>query len=104
MQDDFFDLGGNSLVAVQLIAQVRKEFGVKVPMQTLFEGATVARMAARVAQLRGAEPAGSTSGPPPAEPPTGAPAEPRTGPPTGAPAAPSGEPPAPTIRRLPRNL
>jgi phthiocerol/phenolphthiocerol synthesis type-I polyketide synthase E len=56
-EDDFFDLGGNSLVAVQLIARVRTEFGVKVPMQTLFEGATVARMAARVEQLRGTEPA-----------------------------------------------
>jgi acyl carrier protein len=54
-QDDFFDLGGNSLVAVQLIAQVRAEFAVKVPMQTLFEGATVARMAAAVEQLRTAE-------------------------------------------------
>jgi acyl carrier protein len=56
-EDDFFDLGGNSLVAVQLIAQVRTEFGVRVPMQALFEGATVARMAARVEQLRAAEPA-----------------------------------------------
>ncbi|GLY70307.1 type I polyketide synthase [Amycolatopsis taiwanensis] len=55
-EDDFFDLGGNSLVAVQLIAQVRSELGVKLPMQTLFEGATVARMAARVEQVRAAEP------------------------------------------------
>jgi phthiocerol/phenolphthiocerol synthesis type-I polyketide synthase E len=49
--DDFFDLGGNSLVAVQLIAQVRKAFGVKLPMRAVFDTPTVNGMAVRVAQL-----------------------------------------------------
>jgi acyl transferase domain-containing protein len=62
-QDDFFDLGGNSLVAVQLIAQVRAEFAVKVPMQTLFDGATVARMAAAVEGLRAAGSAAAPEAP-----------------------------------------
>lgn len=34
--DDFFDLGGNSLLAVRLMARIEQEFGCKLPLSTLF--------------------------------------------------------------------
>lgn len=34
--DDFFDLGGNSLLAVRLMARIEQETGYKLPLSTLF--------------------------------------------------------------------
>ncbi|WP_051759120.1 type I polyketide synthase [Herbidospora cretacea] len=45
-RDNFFDLGGNSLVALQMLALVKKRFGVAVPTVLLFEAPTVHRLAA----------------------------------------------------------
>ena len=50
--DNFFEIGGNSLVAVQLIALIRREFGVRLPMRNLFEYPTVEGAAAKIAELR----------------------------------------------------
>ncbi|WP_410635851.1 SDR family NAD(P)-dependent oxidoreductase [Amycolatopsis sp. cmx-4-83] len=52
VDDDFFALGGNSLVAIQLIAQVRKTTGARLAMKTLFESSTVAALAERIEELR----------------------------------------------------
>jgi phthiocerol/phenolphthiocerol synthesis type-I polyketide synthase E len=53
-ESDFFDLGGNSLVAVQLIAQIREATGVRLPMRAIFETPTVAEMAATITGMSAA--------------------------------------------------
>ena len=41
VRDDYFELGGNSLLAAQLFAQIEKTFGKKLPLATLFQAATI---------------------------------------------------------------
>ena len=45
IQDDFFALGGNSLLAAHLFAQVEKVFGKKLPLATLFQAPTIQQQA-----------------------------------------------------------
>ncbi|HEY0495450.1 MAG TPA: SDR family oxidoreductase [Kutzneria sp.] len=47
-KDNFFDLGGNSLIALHMLALVRERLGVAVPTATLFERPTVRALAAQV--------------------------------------------------------
>jgi amino acid adenylation domain-containing protein len=46
--DNFFELGGRSLVAVKIMAAIEQETGKRLPLATLFEHATIEKLAARL--------------------------------------------------------
>ncbi|HEX2092606.1 MAG TPA: amino acid adenylation domain-containing protein [Longimicrobiaceae bacterium] len=52
VHDDFFELGGQSILAVRLLARVRGELGVDLTAAELLQGSTLERMAQAVAGRR----------------------------------------------------
>ena len=52
IENKFFDLGGHSLVALQIIARVRNAFQVELTMRHIFEAPTVAQLAATITQIQ----------------------------------------------------
>jgi phthiocerol/phenolphthiocerol synthesis type-I polyketide synthase E len=48
---DFFDLGGDSLLAIGLIALIKDELGADVPLRTIFDYPTLREMAGAVASF-----------------------------------------------------
>ncbi|MBF6302989.1 amino acid adenylation domain-containing protein, partial [Nocardia amamiensis] len=53
LDDDFFELGGNSLVATQVAARLGEALDTQVPVRVLFEASTVAALAAKVESAAG---------------------------------------------------
>ncbi|MEU3146500.1 MULTISPECIES: amino acid adenylation domain-containing protein [unclassified Streptomyces] len=51
--DDFFECGGNSLIAVGLVHRINRRFGCALPLQVLFESPTIEELARRVDGQRG---------------------------------------------------
>jgi acyl-CoA synthetase (AMP-forming)/AMP-acid ligase II/acyl carrier protein len=50
--DDFFDIGGNSVSAAQVIARINQRFGVELLSRALFDAPTIAELAERVEAVR----------------------------------------------------
>ena len=53
VDDDFFELGGYSLIAVRLFAKIKKAFGVDLGLETLFRAPTIASCAQLLAEELG---------------------------------------------------
>jgi amino acid adenylation domain-containing protein len=48
VQDDFFDMGGNSLLAVKIMASIERQTGKRLPLATLFNHTTIEKLAAKI--------------------------------------------------------
>lgn len=53
LYDNFFDLGGDSLIANQLVRMIRDELGSTLQMRTVFEAPTVAQLAVHIDERTG---------------------------------------------------
>jgi acyl carrier protein len=51
VHDNFFMLGGHSLLGTQLISQIRGTFGVELALRTLFESPTIEQLSTEIEQL-----------------------------------------------------
>lgn len=62
IHDDFFEVGGQSLIAVRLFNKIRKRWSVDLPLSTLFEAPTIERCAEIIREEAGLGPFKATNG------------------------------------------
>jgi acyl carrier protein len=53
IHDNFFDLGGNSLICLKVVSQLKKVLDIDLPVVALFEGPTVCALAQLIGQQPG---------------------------------------------------
>ncbi len=53
IDDNFFELGGHSLAATRVVSRVIKKYELDLPLQSLFQSPTIAKMAAKISLHQG---------------------------------------------------
>jgi len=48
INQNFFELGGDSLLATQLLARLQRQFQIELTLRTLFGNPTIAQMGAQI--------------------------------------------------------
>jgi amino acid adenylation domain-containing protein len=52
IEDNFFDLGGHSLMATQVVSRIRERFALEISMRVMFDQPTIARLAEALTQAQ----------------------------------------------------
>ena len=52
LTDNFYELGGDSLLAAQILSRVRKTFHIEIPLSALLDEPTLAALSARIQAIR----------------------------------------------------